>query len=739
MKSIYLLLLAPLLSCTHPHPSTGAKIIHPRIVREMTATYSIKDEGKSKYAFDNSGGFVDPMNGVTSFPDPSAVKHVFPVKQYGSYYPDWSQGYPGQRTDSLQGLNLLVDLTGAADLSDTSHTVTLSAIYGASATYDAGDTAYFYDFTPYFRAPLEQRWKYLAYPHKMLTPIGNLVTEGGGRIRWQHFTTNTATRYIFIRVLPRNRGNYASIPDYNKFVFYGDYNYKDSALATVPDSYTGPIHAPTYGALAGTNLMQGIDTRQTLWDGKIRVYGNKNYWDRKLTRTLDTMVDPEFPDIGLMQYPTYIQHGQTMWWNINGGSNYLASQNPAVARKAIDSVGADPRNPMSYAREAKFAYNFAAHYSSVAVPTQYTCWYPRSANGLNLMHAAELTGNEEDYHGSTLVTIWARGMAAYNGWENRIGIPGHTGAKNADPSFAVIACPTTLLDTNAVSVFVFCSATMTTSKHLPFDIFNYHYYPFGAVLLGRDASYEEQVGSHGIQPEKANLLGEYSAYTRFCYKWANVDTSYKIYNTEYGYGNWAHPPRNVGEVSWPWDGLTLPGIPGVDSARLKAIFMCRSEIQMLFTGIDGYNEFAFSNSDFGPNGFRLFQSNGRTTGRNISPPFNATTLFPWFYVRQFLFNNLFDYRRDAYIENGGATGRHVVRLRSVSHPQNVVYIAWKGVYDNSTLQNQTIPTGKLAGTATLKQFSFSDSTGTTTVKTPSGGITNIGTIGLQPVFLFGRE
>jgi hypothetical protein len=195
----------------------------------------------------------------------------------------------------------------------------------------------------------------------------------------------------------------------------------------------------------------------------------------------------------------------------------------------------------------------------------------------------------------------------------------------------------------------------------------------------------------------------------------------------------------VGDVSWPWDGLNLPGIYGVDSARLKAIFMCRSEIQMLFTGIDSYNEFAFSNSDFGPNSFRLFQSNGRTTGRNPGPPFNATTLFPWYYVRQFLYNNLHDYRRDAYIENGGATGRHVVRLRSVSHPGNVVYIAWKGVYDTSTLQNQAIRTGRLSGTVLLKQFSFTDSTGTSTVKKPSGGLTTIGTIGMQPVFLFGRE
>jgi hypothetical protein len=729
-----LLLFVGLLKDSHLREA-APQIIHPRIIREITASYSQYDKGKSAYAFDSSGGFVDPLNGLTNFPNRRGLHKVFPQKWYGGYFPGPAQGFPGS-----QGMCVVLDLTGAADMRDTMHRVSLLAIYGASATFDPGDSLHVYNLDVMLRAPIDRQWLYLARPDSMLTELGTLVTAGGNGapMKWQHFNTHVSCRYLLLRITVKNRGNYSTIPDYSKLVIYGNYDYHLPDVATIPDRYTLPkTTPPTYGQFAGTNIGQGYDTLQTQWDGGIRIYGGVNYWDKQKTPGLETMTDPNFADIGNLQFASYKRHGQRAWWCISGGSNYTAGQTPGWARLNMDHAGLDPRDPHAYTRSGKFYFNFAAYYGSVAVDTAKTCFHNGTRNGKNIMHWVE-NGNEEDDNGGSSLSYWARTVNDYDGWEGRVGIAGQAGVKSADPCFRLVMAATTARDTNFVSCLVWYSALWRTDGRLPVDDITYHQYNRNTNVLGYDPGYDQEVGSHGISPALGNIYYDDRTYVATCLKYLRGDTSYHFYKTEYGYGNWGTPAATPQQASWPWDFSCVQPAGGYDSLQLKAIWMAQSETIMPFTGLSGYNEFFFHNSTFGPNSFQLYSSCGRTTGRDART-FRATAFFPFWYVRQWLYNNLKNYYPDSYLIYGGATGVHVQRWRNVFNAREVKYIVFNGGEDLKTLSRVRINTGAQTGRIAWKQASFTDSTGATGYLIASGGYVTIPAVTPMPMILSGMD
>ena len=735
------LIAAWLISCllsTTEKPLT-VQIIHPRIVREMTASYSRHSSGKSVYGTDTTGGAgIDPANGMQTFN--TNVQHMFPYdKMYGGFFIDTSQGYPDKGGTDPEELQVLYDFTGATNLNDTTNNITFSAIWGASSVYDTGDSMAIYDATPYFRLPLDQRWKAFSFPKTYLTLLGYLVTQGGGYMKWQSLSTSVSTRYIIVQIRIKNRGSYSTIPDYNKLVFYGNYNYTVGSITTIPDQYTGPRRAQTnYDAFAGTNYVAGQDTLQSVWDSKIRVYGGTNYWDKYATFPLDSMLsDPGFSDIGGGQYPSYKRHSQLTWWNMSGGSQYLINQGGPLVRCDIDSNKADPRNPYSYVRSSRRSYLLAAYYGSVAVSTANTTELrPNTGNGKNILNAAEFSGNEEDEHGSTIQAMWSRAAANYDGYENRVGISGQAGAKNADPSFTVISCPTTLADTNFISVYAFYSQTQRTDKKQSFDVFTYHHYSFGSNRYDYDPTYDQQVGESGISPAQDNLYKTYLDMVNAVYKYMGI--TYAVYNTEWGYSNWGHAANSTGQASLPWDLSNLPSIPGYDSSQVKANYMMQGECDMQAAGLDAYNEYSFCNATLGADGPSLFSSSGRGTGRNYTT-FAMTTFKSWYYVRQWKYNNLKGYHYDSYVENHDTTGRHIHKYRNTANPNLVAYVIYNGVYDSTTLQNQSFYTGVTIGNGTLKKLSYTDSTGSSSTVTPAGGYSPVGAISMKPMILFLTE
>ncbi len=703
------------------------------------------DQSKPWYFFDSFDA-IDPKNGVTAFPSSSRgdLTAGLPIKTYGAYYPSGHVGdlyYPGNR-----GARLVFDMTGARDMNDTTHRIALTDIYGFEATYDAGDSLLFYNLDVMFQQPFDKRWIYLARPDSMLKPFAVLTTTGKIAGTWSNVSVSQNIRYIMVRWLPKSRGSYSTIPDFHELMFYGTYPYDPTTLDTRPDSYSGPLpskaHAgQTYGAFIGTNLGQGIDTLQLQYDGNIRVYGSTNYWDKDATASTVASAKytfDNFLDIGPTQYPAFKRAGQRAWWSIRGSSSYINTTVPGGTGVNIDNWYADPENPYNYSRDGDFYYNYAAKFGSVAVPSGNTKWIGDAGhpNGQNTIGYVE-NGNEEDAHSISELAYWARTMCDYDGYEGRVGVAGRTGLKTADPNFKLIMSATMEVDTNLLDNFVWFSKIMRADGKFPFDVVNFHHYPRNADVLGYAPGYEQEVGEHGESPEADDIYGFYTSSAKAVYNYIDGDTTVKIYNTEYGYGNWGTPAANTTQASYPWDFGCVPSAGGYDSLTLKAILMGRSELIMAFTPYAAYNEFFFHNSSFGANNFMLFSSYGRTTGRDAAT-FRATTFFPWWYFRAGMYNSLKNYYPDKLITNNG-TNAWVTRWRNVSKPDSVCYVVWKGSYTGAVLTGYSVPVGSVLGNNVNRvDLSFTTITGTTTPITSGGGYINVD-VTEKPVLYFLRE
>jgi len=721
------------------------KPVRPKIIRDLI-NYSGPQADPSKvWNFFDSYGSIDPKNGVTAFPASSRgdLTPALPQRVYTSYYPSGRVGdlyYPGNR-----GARVVFDMTGMKDANDMTHKINLTDIYGYEYTWDPGDTLYFYNLDVMLDQPMTERWKWLARPDSLLTPFATLVTGGSAAGKWRNVAVNEKVRYILVRWLPRNRGNYNTLPDFKELSLYGTYLYDTATAGTRADIYTGPLpskksHQQTYGAFVGTNLGQGFDTLQMAYDGNIRVYGSTSYWDKDITASTVGAIKYTFDyflDIGPTQYPAYKRAGKKMWWSIRGASSYINSIVPGGTGVNIDDWWSDPENPYNYARDGDFYYNYAAKFGTVKVSSGLTRWTGDASNpnGQGTINYVE-NGNEEDAHGVSQLAYWARSVCDYDGYEGRVGIPGRTGLKTADPNFKMIMSGTMEIDTAVVDNYVWFSKLMRTDGKLPFDVINFHHYPRTTDVLGYAPGSDQQVGAHGESPEADDILAWYTASAKSIYNYLDGDTTIKIMNTEYGYGNWGTPAATATQAAYPWDLGCVPSSGGWDSLQLKALLMARSELIMPFTPYYGYNEYFFHNTGFGANSYMLFASYGRVTGRNIVTS-EATTFYPWWYYRACLYNSLKDYYPDEVVKNGG-TGLWVTRWRNINNPDSICYAVWKGSYNGSSLLNQSIFVDSvLGGRVNQVDLSFTQINGIVTPITASGGYMNVN-VYERPILYFMR-
>lgn len=424
-----------------------------------------------------------------------------------------------------------------------------------------------------------------------------------------------------------------------------------------------------------------------------------------------------------------------MWWAITGSNAYVDRKFPGYALNT-DDYPMEPGSPFSYNTAGEFSFYFAAKHGAVAVSTSLTTkWDDNTANGLNDMNYWE-NGNELDRQNVMPLDYACRTMNEYDGYENRNG-GGHYGVKNADPNFKIIQAATTYLDTFWIkNVARYCAIMRTDHKNCV-DEYNMHYYPRTGDHLGYDPKSDQQVGETSETPELDSIYFRFNTVGRAVYNIPGVSNTSIINLTEYGYGNWGTPASTPNEAAYPWDIGNTPSGFGYDSMQWKAILMCRSEQIIPFTPFRGYNEFFYHNSSFGPNNYLLFSSYGRTSGRDIVR-FRPTIFYPWWYVRAWQYNTIGDYQPDAYLEYGGFTGRHVQRWVNPSDPTKVIYAVWLGTRNNTDLVNQVISDNIVSGPVIMKTMSLTDSVGTTTVLTASGGSVVVPIVNAKVLYLVAR-
>lgn len=721
MKNILYFIILLVFVGTHPKRKMFTKTpIKPKIFREWIGYSTPEGDISKMQGFFNFFGSVDPLNGVTAIPTAAGLDTIYgwPRHMYDAYYKTGTingNNYPGNR-----GLNVVFDMTGAKNMNDTTNTVNITDVYGWNALFDAGDTLYFYNLDVMFRAPYNQRSWCLSRPDSMLTAFAKLVTTVNPSApgAWISATCNINCRYVMIRAVKKNRGSYSTIPDFAELCIYGTYNYNPATLDKRPDSYTGVMpSAGTYGSLAGTNQGNGYDTSQQIYDGLIRTYGNLGYWDSTRANTTTasaTFTLDYFTDIGPAQYPFYKRTGKKFWWSIKGASNYLNSIHPGSYAN-VDNWNGETES-YNYTRDAKFFGWYANQWQSIISYVE--------------------NGNEDNYVLSCLAYFLRTSMD-------------YDSMRVYSSTMKLIMSGTTETDSAWIDNFVWFSRILRADHVIPVNVFNFHHYPRTVNYLGYAPSTQQQIGGYGRSPEGDNIIGIYASFTaygRAVYNYTDGDTTIAIYNTEDGYGNWGTPSVDQTQAAYPWDLGCSPSRGSWDSLHYKCLMLSRLELILAETPVQGYNEFFFHNSSGSSTNFpNLFESYGRVAVRNISPPFNATYFFPYWYYRASIYSRMKWYKLVATSGNSDTTGLHHQLWQKVDSAtgrltDSLCDVIWKNSQQAATASNQTVRVGYRKNSLVEKYTaSFTSIVGTSSFQGVLLNALFIPTQTEEPTFYFGKS
>lgn len=671
--------------------------------------YSSGDSGKSRYLFDSSGGFVDPLAGIVDFPSPQNLFLGLPYKQYSRYYNNL--GYPGDRRGRI-----FVDLVGAKDARDITRGVNLSSIYAFSNGQATPDTVIIRGADTMCTVSVDQTWKFLARPDSLLPIIGYLITANGVS-SWQHVNVNHKYRYILLQfnLLQHTFGmtTYYTTADYRKFIFYGTYD-TSTAFVHKPYAYTSGLYPKpqTYGSFTGTNLAQGVQYPYIQYNGNVRIYGSTGYWDKShkrwsadSTNAIDSLHKDAFLDVGPPQYDTMKRNGQKFWWTIKGPNNYMAPKAPQGWSCMTDDYPQEAEDWHSYGRRGKLMFELGALHGTIATSTSLTHWDVNTGNGMNDYYCIE-PGNEEDEHDVSPLAIWLRLNCEYDGYEHRLG--GYFGCHTSVSDIRMMMPATAIADTFTLRLFGWFGSLMRTDKRaFPFDIGNFHQYLRTTDTLTHAPSLDQQVGAHGESAEKDNIIPWFNGYTAVFYCENGGDTTMKVWCSETGYGNWGYPAPNATLAgAYPWDIGNTPSVysgPTLirDSMTQKAYLMARLKIKLMFSHVWAMNEFFFSNSDFGPNTQSLFQDYGATTGYD-GTIFAPTQLFPEYYYDAGIKVAMRNYLPDRVVKEGADTGVTVYQLVNQFHSDSVLYVRVQATYNGTTVSSRPLVFNKLANSSVNK-------------------------------------
>ena len=653
-----------------------------------------------------------------------------------------------------RGIRLLLDLTGDKDMFRlTKYNIT--SIYGLQQHGTSYiDTIFFYNFDKVFEAPVEKRPMMCARPDSLLTPFAYMVP--GHPIfympKWNAVTGLTdSMRYMYIRIIDKDRRGYFSMPDFRELVFYGTPRFNPARIQPRPAVYNGPLpkRLPAKKILGNNNY--GVNPDVSQYDGLNRYYQGISEYDR------DTVAYPnnrynfnvynEFKE----QWNTWLTEkakGKFNWTSIRGASKRheaITGQSPNAAIN-VTYPYMEPEDPMSYQNSGDFWRHYAAKYGSnpnhSAANFRYTNISVLPGFGYGFFDAAE-NGNEDEAWGTSPFAYVARTMVDYDGWEGRIP---NAGMKLGDPAFKLIASAQVyMMDTQRLSCLIFLSKLYRSDRKIVWDYFNGHHYARTYNTLDHVPTYEEMVLQGGESPEKDFMYKRVNSVIDYMYNEIDGDTSKKYLLTEYGYDNWTRRPQTLSELVYGapfyvfYSTSVTPKVPGYDSTSGKGIMMVRSESIFCATSLGGYNEFAITNNYYEPtnNNPGLFASCGRggagEGGSNITMP----TKFANYWTRASFWSIIKNYIVDS-VYSIDSTGLCMIRWRHESKRDSVCYELWKGTYDGSTMPNTIVKVGSINGNALRRSISFKSPIGDSAVVNVAANQFSV-TVTEKPEFYFVQE
>lgn len=650
---------------------------------------------------------------------------------YAGYY------FPGKR-----GRCILIDLMNYENVKQAyrmGNKYHLTDIYGLEQNFEAGDTLYFYNFDTVFAEPnLRKRAYMISRPDSCLTPFAFFSTTGGtggSGMAWRNLSVNTTCRWLMIRNTLQNRG-YISTAYHNELVFYG-YPTGDSAKPW--GSYNGPLpkQKSIYDKL-GVNTGVQIQTGTMGHYKNIRFYMNVDYFDDDTTHATKykQLFNAEmFP--GYYAWDTYWRdNNKNLFVALFGASKRAGYEMGASVRNNIDTPRSEPGDFLHYVSHGRLWYQMAykfGHNTSLdgskyrwrndtVVAGYAQNWYPY----------LEL-GNEDDTYEPPSVSA-AKLVMAVNGNGNYLGDT--LGIRNADPGMKIIYAGQTYPDSFRIRTVMLLAELMSNDTITKwFDVFSYHSYSrqIDTVIGIVGPTYEEQIGNAGIVPERNKWLDQCDNLAKFMYRITGGDTTIETWNTEFGYDNNSLRTTNTTQLAGNYTTTATPLLTGYDSVQSKAISMLRMYLIMCASKLQGVTEFNMHNSNLDEtNNVPLnFYTSGQGGG-----DYSLSTKFPNYYSTKWFIQRMGNYVIDQIIAKD-STGLWVMKWRSQSAPDSVMYSIWKGTETGAT-QGASFSVNPVVGNTYQKEV-YNFSTHASTITTLSGSSTVSLTAYEMPTFLFAKE
>jgi hypothetical protein len=704
--------------------------------------------------FDGSGYDPNSFNlDRTTFTTDTLGFYSTVIPFRGFYHPNGVDGY-NNRWRGNRGMRILMDFVGDTDMFNLKK-IKFTEIYGMQLGGDFLDTLFLYNFDTVFTYPVTERWKYIARPDSLLVPFAKMVM--GSTISyyptWAHDSFPAVQcRYVYARIKYKDRGFYASMPDFRELAFYGSKQYADSTVHVRPPTYDGPMTVKkNFRKLTGTNNF-GVNSGPLKYDGIVRNYS-------KISAEFDTEIQPfglNHYDMNFYGFSTsaYLNMDTTFDWqigvpSIRGASAYLGSFTGNGESINVTTYQMEPEDPNSYARDGDFVRSYARFWGFNKDTTHLASFKLKNTSAIPNFLNRDTTpvgksyiayyepGNEDEFRGTTLVAAVMRAIVYYDGWEGRIkntdSLP--VGIKNGDSTMKLVMPASVFLDSNGVACKIFLCKLMRNDRKVVWDIFNEHHYSRTYNDLDHSPTYEEQVGAHGRSPEQDRMYERVKFNKLHLLNWLNGDTSKQYWITEWGYDNNPFIPQTVGDVASLFTTSGTPIIPGLDSCQSKGTLVIRGESEFAIAGIDGYTEFAVTN------GFYAATNNSKglfaTPGKGGNDP-NLSVKFPNYYVSASFRTRLYYYKPDTLVRHGDTTGAWVIKWRNILHPDSVCYEIYNGTINGST-STASVNVGAVKTNAEKYLYSFTSVDGTKTTQSISAKTLSVTATERPTLYFFEEE
>ncbi|MFT3824484.1 MAG: hypothetical protein QM731_11210 [Chitinophagaceae bacterium] len=545
---------------------------------------------------------------------------------------------------------------------------------------------------------------------------------------WYFVTVNDTTRYLVSGMKRSHEKVYNSFGTVNitEIIPYGTLT-DAKRLPAAPATYAGAMRPKkAIGDLIGVNIIGGYEPMFNFDDfAHVRAMNERSYMD-DMPNT--SMTDKKFNADHFNEYS-----GGAVWrpilsyldsFNIkgilttpefNGSSKKVMDQNKGNNPGwPVNNLNDNPLVMSSYTESGRFFWTLGAIVGNVKMDSTKVPLVKMPRKTGRNFRTVLTNGNEINrFWGApdTSTTGWRyisnylyllQSQVDYDGYESTLG--SNLGLANADPKLLLGMAADYKPDSLVVQSRVQLSRAMRKDKKNVFGVYEFNEYP--------DSAYSDHRRSrHAIE---YNLSGHIQKNVQHAYK---LDSSMQIFWTENGMD--ANP--NTDKATPLRTGNTWT------DREWQAINLGYNIIEVSKTNVDRYFIYVMVTNAPEDNG-ATFQT------ADLMSSYPAVVRKASFYYVKNLIRTLREYRHEKTISSQWK-GLVVEKYRSITRPEEVAYVVGNANTNGSTLTNQTIQVGNVAGDAIVHDLSFTEIGTKQSSLKPANGVLTVPVVSEKPIVI----